>query len=144
MDSLRAINHKLFSVMTEDTTLINLLGNTNIREGFSARFDDFPYIIFFIDPSINMESVVVANCGLQIDIWDKPTDGLTSTIYEIRSRLIALFDNKIFKLDGGEVKAIRTYLDNPGFVFYDPDEEFVLHMVMGFTLKYFRSADLNY
>ena len=145
MDTVRALNHKIYEYLRADTaTLIDLMGNSNIREGLAFRSDDYPYIVFAIDPSINSDTPVIANCGFQVDIWDKPDNKLTTRIFEIRGRLIELLDQHTFALDGGEAKGIRVYLDGMGFIQRDPDDEFIQHIVTIWTLRYVRSGDLVY
>lgn len=145
MDTVRALNHKIFAYLREDPTLIDdLMGNSNVREGLANRSDIYPYIVYAINPDILPDTPVIANCGFQIDIWDKPTNGLTTRIFEIRGRLVKLLDQHTFTLGGGEAKGIRVYLDSMGIVLRDPDVEFVQHMIMLFTLRYVRSEDLVY
>lgn len=144
MDTVRALNHKIFDYLRADTTLTDLMGNFNVREGLANRSDEYPYIVYAIDPNITPDTPVIANCGFQIDIWDKPDNNLTTRIFEIRGRLVKLLDQHMFTLDGDEAKGIRVYLDSMGFVLRDPDDEFIKHIVMLFTLRYVRSGDLVY
>lgn len=144
METVRAINHKMYAYLRADTTLTDLMGNSNIQEGLAVRSDTFPYIVYALDPSITPDTPVVANCGFQLDIWDKPTNGLTTRIFEVRGRLVKLLDQHTFTLDGGEAKGIRVYLDSMGPVLRDPDVEFLFHIVMLCTLRYVRSGDLVY
>jgi len=127
-----------------DTTLATLLGNSNIREGLAGRSSVYPYIVFAISPNVAFDTPLIANCGLQVDIWDKPIDGLSSRIFEIRGRLIKLLDQHDFFLDGNEAKGIRIFLDSMGIIFYDPDDEFIRHLIMLFTLRFIRCGDLVY
>lgn len=144
MDTVRAINHEIFDYLRADTTLTDLMGNSNIREGLASRSDDYPYIVFAIDPNILPDTPVMANCSFQVDIWDRPDNKLTTRIYEIRGRLIKLLDQHMLALDGSEAKGIRIYLDSMGFIQRDPDDEFIQHMVTTWSLRFARSEDLVY
>ena len=142
MDTIRAVNNYIFSYLKADTTLTTLLGNNNIREGLANRSDTYPYIVFAVNPSVNFDTPIVVDCDLQIDVWDKPNNNLTTRIFEIRSRLIKLLDQHTFALDGGEAKGLRIYLNSMGIILRDPDVEFVQHLVMLLSLRYLRSEDL--
>lgn len=142
MDTIRAINAYLFGYLRADTTLTDLMGNNNIREGLANRSDIYPYIVYAINPDVSFDTPIIVNCDLQVDIWDKPNTGLTTRIFEIRNRLVKLLDRHTFTLDGGEAKGLRIYLNSMGFVMRDPEVEFVQHMIMLFTLRYVRSEDL--
>jgi len=145
VDTIAAINDYLFTYLRADTTLTDdLMGNSNIHEGLSYRSKVFPYVIFAINPDIDLETPVVVDCDLQVDVWDKPDNGLTTRIFGIRNRLIKLLDQHTFTLTGDEAKGIRIYLNSMGFVQRDPDNEFVMHIIMLFTLRYIRSEDLVY
>jgi hypothetical protein len=144
MDTIRAINHEIFDYLRADTTLTDLMGNSNVREGLAFRSDDYPYIVYAINPNIPSNTPVIANCNFQTDIWDRPDSKLTNRIYEIRGRLIKLLDQHTFTLDGSEAKGIRVYLDSSGIILRDPDDEFIQHIVMTYTLRYTRSEDLVY
>ncbi len=144
MDTIRAINDYIFTYLRADITLIDLLGNYNIHEGLAHRSSDYPYIVFALSPEISPDTPLVADCSFQTDIWDKPADGLTSRIFEIRGRLIKLLDQHTFILDGNEAKGIRIFLDSMGVILRDPDDEFIQHMVTGWSLRFIRSGDLVY
>lgn len=144
MDTIRAINAYLFKYLREDTILTDLMGNLNVREGLANRSDVYPYIVYSINPDVNFETPIIVNSDLQVDIWDKPSTGLTTRIFEIRGRLIKILDQHTFTLDGGEAEGLRIYLNSMGFVMRDPDVEFVQHMIMLCTLRYVRSEDLVY
>ena len=144
MDTIRAINHEVFDYLKADATLIGLMGNSNIREGLAFRGDTYPYVLYDINPNILSDTPVVVNCDFQVDIWNRPDNGLTTEIYEIRGRLIKLLDQHTFSLDGNEAKGIRVYLNAMGPIFRDPDDEFIQHLVMLFTLRFIRSGDLVY
>jgi len=145
LDTIRAINHEIFDYLKGDTILTkDLMGNSNISEGLSFRSDDYPYIVFAIDPSIASDTPVIANCGFQVDIWDRPDSKLTTRIFEIRGRLIKLLDQHTFTLSGNEAKGIRIHLDSMGFIQRDPDDEFIQHIVMLLTLRFIRNEDLVY
>jgi len=145
MDTVRAINDYIFTYLRADTVLTNdLMGNSNVHEGLAGRSSDYPYIVFAINPEINPNTPLIANCDFQVDIWDRPDDGLTSRIFEIRGRLIKLLDQYDFILDGNEAKGIRIFLDSMGIILRDPDDEFIQHMVMLFTLRFVRKEDLVY
>jgi hypothetical protein len=144
METIRAINHELFDYLRNDSELASIMGNTNIREGLATRSEDYPYIVFSISPTILVDTPVIANCDLQIDIWDKADNGSTEKIYETKGRLIKLLDCKTLSLDGGEVKGARIFLDSTSEVLRDPDEEFVLHVATLWTLRFVRSEDLVY
>jgi hypothetical protein len=120
------------------------MGNTNIMEGLARRSEDYPYIVFSVTPSIVAGTPAIVNCDLQIDVWDKPDNGLTETIYETKGRLIKLLDCKTLSLNGEEAKGIRIFLDSTSEVLRDPDEEFVLHVVTLWTLRFVRNEDLVY
>ena len=49
METVRALNHKIFTYLRADTTLTDLMGNSNIREGLANRSDTYPYIVYAID-----------------------------------------------------------------------------------------------
>lgn len=145
METIRAINKSLFDYLRADTTLTDdLMENNNIRVGLANRSDQYPYIVFDINPDIALDTPVVVDCDLQFDIWNKPDNHLTTQIYEIRGRLIKLLDQYTFTLTGEEAKGLRIYLNSMGFVLRDPDVEFVQHIIMLFTLRYVRSEDLVY
>jgi len=144
LDTVRAINYKIFDYLRDDGDLTDLMGNLNIREGLAFRSDNYPYVVYAIDPTIAPDTPVIANCGFQVDIWDKPDNKLTTRIYEIRGRLIKLLDQHLFTLDGDEAKGIRVYLDSMGFIQKDPDDEFIQHVVMLLTLRFVRNRDLVY
>lgn len=145
MDTVRAINHEIFNYLRADTILTSdLMGNSNIREGLAGRSDNYPYIVYAINPSISPDTPIVADCDFQVDIWDRPDNKLTTRICEIRGRLIKLLDQHVFILDGNEAKGIRVYLDSMGPILRDPDDEFIQHIVMLFTLRFIRNKDLVY
>lgn len=144
MDTIRAINHYIFGYLRGKEPLTELLGNQNISEGLANRSNDYPYIVFAINPEISPDTPVIVSCDLQIDIWDKPDSGLTTRIFEIRGQLIKSLDQYTFVLEGGEAKGIRIYADSMGFVLRDPDDEFIQHMVTTWTLRFVRSGDLAY
>lgn len=144
MDTVRVINSYIFTYLRADTTLTDLMGNSNIHEGLAGRSSDYPYIVFALSPGINPDTPLIANCSFQVDIWDKPTTGLTSRIFEIRGQLIKLLDQHTFTLDGDEAKGIRIFLDSMGIILRDPDDEFIQHMITGWTLRFVRSGDLVY
>ena len=50
LDTIRAINHEIFDYLKADTTLTDLMGNSNIREGLAFRSDTYPYIRYDINP----------------------------------------------------------------------------------------------
>ena len=145
IDTIAAINSYLFTYLREDTILTDdLLGNNNIRVGLANRSDVYPYVVFDINPDVNFDTPIVVNSDLQVDIWNKPDNHLTTQIYGIRNRLIKLLDQHAFALDEGEAKGLRIYLNSMGFVGRDPDVEFVQHIIMLFSLRYIRSEDLVY
>lgn len=152
MDTIRAINHAILKHLVEDNDLTTLMGNTNINEGLAGRSDVYPYIVYAVDPHVPPETPVVADCGFQVDIWDRPEDNLTVRIYEIRGRLIKLLDQHILALyedvskemTGEEAQGIRIYLNSMGVILRDPDDEFVQHIVTIWTLRFIRSEDLVY
>jgi len=144
MDTIAAINDYIFNYLNADVTLTNTLGNPSVSEGLAGRSNVYPYIVFGINPTINPDAPVIVSGDLQIDIWDRPDSGLTTRIFEIRCQLIKLLDLHTIVLGGEEAKGIRIYADSMGFVLHDPDDEFVQHMIMLFTLRYVRSEDLVY
>ena len=144
MDTIAAINSYLFDYLNDDVTLTGTLGNPGVSEGLASRADDYPYIVFAMNPTVNPDTPIIVSCDLQIDIWDKPDSGLTTRIFEIRSQLIKLLDLHTFALDGDEAKAIRIYADSMGFVLKDPDDEFVQHMITTWSLRFIRNSDLVY
>lgn len=145
MDTIAAINHYLFDYLRADTILTDdLMGNSNIRVGLANRSDKFPYVVFDINPDIDFDTPIVVSADLQVEIWNKPSNKLTTQIYGIRNRLIKLLDQHTFTLDGNEAKGLRIYLNSMGFVLRDPDVEFVQHIIMLSTLRYIRSEDLVY
>lgn len=144
MDTIAAINDYMFTYLRADTTLTTLMGNSNIQAGLAYRSKVFPYIVFALNPEVNFETSIVVNCDFQVDIWDKPDNGVTTRIYAIRNRLIKLLDKHTFSLDSDEAKGIRIYLNSLGIVLRDPDTEFVLHAIMLSSLRYIRNEDLIY
>jgi len=144
LDTIAAINDYMFTYLRADTTLTTLMGNSNIQAGLAYRSKVFPYIVFALNPEVNFETSIVVNCDFQVDIWDKPDNGVTTRIYAIRNRLIKLLDKHTFSLDSDEAKGIRIYLNSLGIVLRDPDTEFVLHAIMLSSLRYIRNEDLIY
>lgn len=144
MDTIEAINDYIFDYLRANTTLTDLLGNSNISEGLAGRSDVYPYIVFAINPGVSPDTPIVVSCDLQIDIWDKPDNGLTTRIFRTRGQLIKLLDQHTFTLDGNEAKGIRIYLNSMGVIIRDPDDEFVLHMVTTWSLRFVRNEDLVY
>jgi len=144
MDTIAAINDYIFDYLRADTTLTDLMENSNISEGLAGRSDEYPYIVFGMNPEIDRNTPIIVSCDLQVDIWNRPSTGLTTQIYEIRGRLVKLLDMHTIALSGGEAKGVRIYANSMGFVLRDPDDEFVQHMITTWTLRFVRSEDLVY
>lgn len=139
MDTVLAINSAILTYLLADETLATTMGNTNISVGENYRSSDFPYMSWSIKNYVDPLSPVVMSGILTMHLWDK--GALTSTIYEMRGRLIKLLDREVFQLTGGEAKAVRVFYDSDLIV---PEEvEFIHHFVILYTVKYIRSGDLN-
>ena len=144
MDTIAAINDYIFNYLRADTALTDLMGNSDISEGLAGRSDEYPYIVFAMNPEIARDIPIIVSCDLQVDIWDRPDSGLTTRIFAIREQLIKLLDLHTIILSGEEAKGIRIYANSMGFVLRDPDDEFVQHMITTWTLRFVRNKDLVY
>jgi hypothetical protein len=140
VETQKAIEQQILTLLLGDTTLTTTMGNSNIRVGTGLRSDAFPYIRFDIQSSIKEFGAPITMRGpLTVDLWDK-NETSSERISDMLERVIELLDFKTFA-NQEEFLGVRIYYDSN--VTVDDSSEFVYHKVALFTVEYIRTNIIN-
>jgi hypothetical protein len=140
VETQKAIEQQILTLLTGDSTLTTTMGNSNIRVGTGLRSDDFPYIRFDVQSEIKEFGAPITMRGtLTVDLWDK-NETSSARVANMLERVIQLLDFKTFD-NQTEFFGARIYYDRN--ITVDDPGEFIYHKVALFTVEYIRTNIIN-
>lgn len=139
MDALQAIITGLNERLTTDATLQGFMGGA-VRLGFQWAGQDEapPYLQCAISVAPIAPAEAVVEGTYTLTIWDHY--GNAGRVFDIRARLIALLDNRLFDTDTGEATDVRIFWrgDQP---VPEPEPDWWGHEIT-FSLRYVRAGEV--
>ena len=133
MDSSRAILNEIFPLLTDDSTLLGLMGGTvPLYYQWAPPNTTMPYLVHNIQEA--PESLVIGTANYYLDGWDFASTA--DRLFDIRARIRAILEHAL--LTTGAARLALQAIENPPV-----DTAEVWHFSSVWAVRFTRTADMN-